>query len=343
MRKTRSKIGTLRAGLILTLLAGALFFATGCGGAENDLTKLDDTALGIDKTVADQQKDYRQIAVFAGEPEKYGDLIMVISVNRKTDEAKIVSVYNSTYMQMTDGKPYKIRGQEQDFYRCGAEWSLGGMTGAVKMLNRHMDLSIRECVAIEWFGIEDLVNQINGIEVNVTKEMAEVMNKTMIPGDQIKKPGKMTLNGAQTVEYLKCRTDKGATAKDRAARNQEILKKIFAGLGAMGVSELDILSGDIGDEMVLSVNDKTIDDLLKKIGRMKGGQTPAWPYKGKMMKENFKGKKGKTVTVSYLVPDTLGSNVTALHKILFGESKYKPSKTVTDLDKKITEKAKTLK
>lgn len=338
--KTRGRIAAAVLVMVLLCLAAVM---SGCGGDKATLDKLDDKQLGIDPAVAKAQADYRQIAIFAGEPEKYGSLVMILSINTKNDEAKIVSVYPSAYMQLTDGKPYKIRGSETEFYRCGSVWTYGGMTAAVKELNRNMDLSIRECVAIEWFGIEDLVNQVDGIEMNVTKEMAAVMNKNMIPGDQISKPGKMTLNGAQTVELLKCRTDKGVTGKEREARNEEVLKKILTSAGKMGIKQMDVLSSDIGDEMVTSVNDKTIDDLLVKITEIKMSQTPAWPYKGKVMKEEFKGMDKKTVTVSYYVPDTLSSNVSALHKVLFGEKKYAVTKTVSDLDKKIEARKKTLK
>lgn len=343
MKAKAKSTGRLAAAVLLMVLVCLAAVMSGCGGDKAALEKLDDQQLGIDPAVAKAQADYRQIAIFAGEPEKYGNLIMILSVNTKTDEAKIVSVYPSAYMQLTDGKPYKFRGKDTEFYRCGSVWPKGGMTAAVKELNRNMDLSIRECVAIEWYGIEDLVNQIDGIEMNVTKEMAAVMNKNMIPGDKISKPGKMILNGAQTVELLKCRTDKGAKPKDREARNQEVLKKILTSAGKMGIKQMDVLSSDIGDEMVTSVDNKTIDDLLVKITEIKMSQTPAWPYKGKVMKEEFKGKDKKSVTVSYYVPDTLSSNVSALHKVLFGEMKYKPGSTVTGLDKKIAAASKKLK
>lgn len=75
----------------------------------------------------------------------------------------------------------------------------------MKELNRHLDLNARECFGMDWDAIAHLVENLDGLEVDVTAGMIPVINSQLSADDQITSSGVQVLNGKQAVECLRCR------------------------------------------------------------------------------------------------------------------------------------------
>lgn len=88
---------------------------------------------------------YRNIALF-GVDSREGDLdsgtnsdtIMVCSINNKSGEIKLVSVYRDTYLDVNDGH----------YSKANSAYAGGGPERAINMLNKNLDLDITDFVTV---------------------------------------------------------------------------------------------------------------------------------------------------------------------------------------------------
>ena len=59
---------------------------------------------------------------------------MIVNINNKTHDVKLVSVYRDTYLNIGNGK----------YNKANSAYQKGGPKDAVKMLNTNLDLNIKE-------------------------------------------------------------------------------------------------------------------------------------------------------------------------------------------------------
>ena len=124
-----------------------------------------DEELGIDATVDEQLQNYRNIALFGIDAEDLesenghrSDAIIVLSMNKETDEVKMFSVYRDTYLDI---------GEDYGLDKINHAYAYGGIEQSLKALNQNLDLNIREGMALTWKAVADLVDSLDGIEVDI--------------------------------------------------------------------------------------------------------------------------------------------------------------------------------
>ena len=109
---------------------------------------------------------YTNIALFGvdsteGELEQgnnRSDMIMIASIHKLTGEVKLVSVYRDTLLRVS----------EDDLYtKCNAAYAYGGPQQAVSMLNRNLDLNIRDYATVGFGGLADAIDAVGGIELDI--------------------------------------------------------------------------------------------------------------------------------------------------------------------------------
>lgn len=349
-KKANNKANNKRSSMLAVLLAALLVLCVAAGTViykkanqkpaeqtaepakaeetEEEAQVWGDDSFGIDAGVDEALKDYRSIALLGIDAGSRSDVIMVVTINKNTNEAKVNAVHRDTYMQIDPNGTYEINGTEREFFKCNRAYKKNGIYGTMIELNRHMDLNIRECIAIDWDGIETLVDKLNGIEVNVTEGMIGLMNGQLDENNKITNPGVQTLNGKQAVQYLRCRKDPGSDATTRDARNQEVLASIFRRAKEMDMSELSDVYDDVANQLDTNMSRNTLTDTLATLTAMDLEETEGWPYQYSTLWQNDN-------SYYYFVADTLESNVIELHKTLFGQESYEPSETVMMLNEKL--------
>ena len=96
----------------------------------------------------------------------------------------------------------------------------------------------------------------------------------------------------------------------------------------MGIGELNELADTILPHISTNITKKDIIAIIPKVPSYKVDKNFGWPYE----------VKGYTGAAWYGVPVDLKTNVTNLHKELFGEENYEPSNTVVEISNRIVEK-----
>lgn len=288
---------------------------------------------GIDSKVDNSLKDYRSILIVGTDKGGRADLMIVFSYNKKTNKAKIFSVARDTYMQINNSAAYTIHGKKRDFCKGNLAAEFGGMKVLVKELNRHLDLNIREYVAIDWDGVAKLVDSLGGLEnCNIKSgDMLKAINDLITSygkGETIKSAGVKKLTGWQAVQYLRVRQYTGGNARVREDRNREVFCQLFNKTKSNPALLLKVYSA-VSDNIDSNMDIVSALSLAASIslGSTSSYKTDRFPYKYK----SYWDPDGCFV---YDVMNTNASNVKTLHKNMFGQKKYKLSGTANNLSKK---------
>ncbi len=142
------------------------------------------------------------------------DTIILASVDGKTSEAQLLSIPRDTRL--------KIKGS---WNKVNAAYAFGGVDLTKKTISEFLDVTIDRYVVVDFNSLVDMVDEVDGIEVNVPVRM-------YVPLEGIDlKPGQQHLNGQQVLAYTRFRgTSEGDIG--RAKRQQEVItllaKKILS-------------------------------------------------------------------------------------------------------------------
>ncbi|MCR5486477.1 MAG: LCP family protein [Lachnospiraceae bacterium] len=274
---------------------------------------------------------YKNVALFgvdAGETRT--DTIMIASLNQDTGDIRLCSVYRDTYLNLGNDTYNKANGA----------YARGGAEQAIKMLNMNLDLTIDDYITVNFQALEDVINDLGGIEIDVQAEEIGFLNdyqtsivqglgggkptgETVIP---VTSAGLQTLNGLQATAYCRIRYTKGDDFR-RTERQRTVLKEIAKKAKTAGLPTLNKIIDDVLPEVKTSMTASEFADYAAKAAGLNVVDAQGFPF------ERVTGTMGKAG--SCVVADDMGQNVEELHAFLYGESDYSPTNTVQEISKKI--------
>ena len=138
------------------------------------------------------------------------------------------------------------------------------------------------------------------------------------------------LDGVQAVAYGRLRLMDSDYA--RTERQRLVIQKAFEKAKKADFATLNSLIGNMSAMCATNINMNDILPMAKNVTKYHLGETTGFPA----ARGEQKMKIGK-LKLSCVIPQTLVSNVTSLHKFLYGEEDYKPSSTVQTISNKIAE------
>lgn len=266
----------------------------------------------IDENVEKDLIEYRNIALFGIDTRENTydgsrtDCIIIASINEKTKQVKLVSVYRDTYLE--------ISGRGLD--KVNHAYAYGGPKLSMSTLNSNLDLDISEFVTLNFTATKDIIDEIGGVEIELTSVEATKVNG-------IETGGKHVLNGEQALEYSRIRFIDSDYV--RTERMRTVLEAVFEKMKNMNTQKLNQLADKLLPEIYTNISKNEIMSLIPKIKSYSIIETKGWPYETKGIMFN---------NVWYGPPVNLEKNVVMLHKDLFGEDNYQ----VTDNVKRISTK-----
>ena len=324
MRENRKRRGLKTFGIIILILL--IILALIVGGTflfiSNKLGKmqkidLNEDDLNVSSQVEQNLADYRNIAIFGidSREDTYSrgnrsDCIIIASINNKTKEVKLVSVYRDTYVQ--------IEGHGLD--KITHAYSFGEAPLAIKTLNTNLDLNVKEFVTVNFDSVKEIIDNIGGISMQITDE--EVSH---IPG--ITKSGTYNLTGEQALAYARIRHATGGDYK-RTERMRDVLTAVANKVKTFNISQLNTFVDKTLPRVYTNITANDIFSLLPSVTSYKITDSIGWPYE----------TKGITMDRWYGIPITLESNVIQLHNKVFDEQDYTPSETIKKISNDIVAK-----
>lgn len=303
--------------ILLAIIIGGTFWFVHSKFSKMQQIKIDEQELGVSAQAEEKLADYRNIAIFGIDSRENtydkgnrSDCIIIASINNKTKEVKLISVYRDTYVQ--------IEGYGLD--KITHAYSYGSAPLAISTLNTNLDLNIKEFVTVNFDAVKEIIDKIGGINMPITEE--EVSH---ISG--INKAGTHKLTGEQALAYARIRYATGGDYK-RTERMRDVLTAVINKVKTFDISQLNQLVDTVLPKLYTNITASDVFSMLPSAPNFKITQSLGWPYE----------TKGITLDRWYGVPITLESNVTQFHKEVFGEVDYQPSETVKTISNQIAQK-----
>lgn len=321
--------------IIVVILAGvAVGFVANKLGKIN-VEEINEEEVGITVKTKEELSGYRNIALLGidSRADDYGlgnrsDCIIIASLDQKTKNIRLISVYRDTYLQLEEkGKTV--------LDKVTHAYSYGGAQNTLKALNTNLDLNITEYVTVNFDAVIAAVNAMGGVTIDIDsselKYINDYINATSassgIKTSQITKTGKQTLDGVQAVAYSRIRYTEGGDYK-RTERMRTVIEAMLSKAKTLNVGQLNKLVDTILPRVSTNISGTEIIGLVPSIASYNITDSIGWPYE----------TRGKTIDRWYGIPVTLESNVEKLHKEIFGQSDYVVSDTIKEISNQIIKK-----
>lgn len=294
---------------------------------------IDEENIEVNEQVEEKLEGYRTIAIFGVDSRSNkletgtrSDCIILATINEKTKEVTLTSVYRDTYLE--------IPGHGLD--KITHAYSYGGAELALSTLNTNLDLNIKEFVTVNFNSVVDIVDAVGGVNIQITNSELQYINEyidevnrvTKHKSKHITKAGKQNLDGVQALAYGRIRYTAGGDYK-RTERMRDIMMAVVEKVKKMSITQLNKLADKVLPIVYTNISSGEIISLIPQVASYKITDSTGWPYK----------TEGKTINgVWYGPPITLESNVTELHQKVYGQADYVPSEKVKEISGKIVKK-----
>lgn len=321
--------------IIIVILAGVAAGLVANKLGKINIEEIDKTAIGISEETKEELSGYRNIALLGidSRADDYGlgnrsDCIIIASMDQKTKNIKLLSVYRDTYMQVEEhGK--------QVLDKVTHAYSYGGAQNTLKSLNTNLDLNISEYVTVNFDAVIAAVDAMDGVTIDIDSSELKYINdyidatsKTSgIKSSNITKTGKQKLDGVQAVAYSRIRYTAGGDYK-RTERMRTVIEAMLSKAKTLSVGQLNKLVDTILPRVSTNISATEILGLIPSIASFNITDSLGWPYE----------TKGITLDRWYGVPVTLESNVEQLHKEVFGQADYTVNDTIKSISNQIIKK-----
>lgn len=297
---------------------------------------IETNAADISPTVAEKLKGYTNIALFGLDNRTTGrydsgqsDVIMIYSINNDTKEIRLASVYRDTLMDV-DGEG-KLR-------KCNYAYNHGGPEAALTMLNRNLDLSLQDFVAVDFKALTEAIDAVGGIDLTITEDeispgkinhyIDEVAALTKRKGGHVE-AGTQHVNGVQATAYCRLRYT-ASMDFGRAARQRIVLQRLFEAAKKAGPVKLNALIDSVIDDISTSLSTPEVLRLALAVTDYSIKDTTGYPFQKNL------ANPSRTIG-SVVVPCDVESNVKELHRFLFDETGHEPSATVSAIAADVTD------
>ena len=322
--------------LVIVLAAGAAAWAFINGKLGQLKTEtIDINNIGISDEVREELQDYRNIALLGidSRADDYGtgnrsDCIIIASLNQKTGNIKLISVYRDTYVYVMENGTKRLD-------KITHAYSYGKAENALKSLNEALDLNIKEYVTVNFDAVVAAVDALGGVTIDIDSSELNYINDYIdatsqssgIKSKHISKAGRQTVDGVQAVAYSRIRYTSGGDYK-RTERMRTVVEAMMKKAKTLSIGQLNSFANTILPRISTNITSGDILGLIPSLASMSVDESIGWPYE----------TKGITLDRWYGIPVTLESNVKKLHQEAFEQADYEPSETVKEMSNAIIKK-----
>ena len=312
--------------LLLAILLVAAYFIGMVNRVKYE--NMSETEAGINddlsKDTLEAFEGYTNIAVFGLDnrsannyQEGNSDVVMIASIDNKTKNVKLVSVYRDTFLSVGGGT----------YFKCNNAYARGGAKQAVQMLNSNLDLDIKEYVCVDWAAVVEVIDDLGGLDLNITQGEMNQINKYKKDVDgvtgkntpNVTQYGLVHLDGTQATTYARIRKLSGDDFK-RASRQRIVLQAMLEKAKKANPATLVKICNSVVDDISTTLSLDQMVSLAKDVTKYKINSTTGFPTD--LTTKNMP-RCGDTV-----IPADLVTNVKKLHEYMFDDATYTPSQTV---------------
>lgn len=320
-------------GFIILLLN--LYVDSKLGKLKQERITNDTEELGIREANSDESSEmsnYRNIAIL-GLDSRYDtydndyrtDCIMIVSINKNTNDIQLYSIYRDTYVYMEMDNQIKFDKINHAYYN--------GIENTIKTINKNLDLNVTEYIISDFSALVDLIDQIGGIEIKIDSEEIKYINDyikdvSKVVGKRsslIENTGLQKLNGIQAVAYCRIRYTSGMDYK-RTERMRTVINKVIAKIKSLDITQMLELLDIILPNIRTNISTEEIKKMIPQALNFNFTKSFGWPYEteGIYLKGDFFGPA-----------KTLESNVKKLHQEVYNQKNYNVPEEIKQISEQI--------
>lgn len=325
-KKRRAKRRKRVIVLVLEILIFLLLLGTGYVMSKYEKMKTNDFDGNVIVNEGVEQEGYTTVALFGGDSREgeleagtHADTIMIASINNKTKEVKIASVYRDTPMKQLDG----------EILKANSAYFQGGPQQAISMLNHNLDLDIQDYVTVDFVVLTDVIDILGGLEIEVTAIEAEEINKYIwetagVSGKaaNLVSEGVQTLDGVQAVTYARIRKNVGGDYA-RTERQQIVVQKLVEKVKQTDLATINEIIDEVFSRVSTSFTLTEIIKLASSVMKYNIGGTAGFPFE--KTDGSIEGVGSVVVPIGFL------ENVQELHQFLYPKEQYNASEVVQEI------------
>lgn len=316
--KRRKRIFVLTAEvIILTFLLGTAYVMAKYDKIQR--VEIDSENVTVNEGAV--KEGYTTVALFGGDSREgqlgagtHADTIIIASIDNKTKEIRLVSIYRDTFLKQKDDK----------YNKANSAYFRGGPEQAINMLNENLDLDIEDYVTVDFKALVDTIDLMGGIEIDIQEEEVQYMNEFLqetadVAGTEanfIEHAGEQKLDGAQAVTYARIRSTAGGDYK-RTERQRLVIEKIFEKAVKTKISTINKIIDKVFEQVSTSFSLKEALGLAAGVADYQLGETAGFPFE---KQDDVRYKNCGSVVVA----QGLAENVQELHTFLYPNEEEKP-------------------
>lgn len=315
LMKRKPLIITISIAAAILLIFGGIYFYT--NSMLNKIKKVqipkNNKDLGISSKSYESNEKVINIVFFGldrrnPDQSSRSDSIMVVSIDNVNKKVKVTSLMRDMYVPIP----------EKGSNRINAAYAFGGPLLSIKTINSDFNLDIKNYVAVDFFGLEKLIDKVGGVQINVSAAEAKVLNNYLselnkLNGDKTPDvtAGQQTLNGRQAVAYSRIRYV-GNADYERTERQRRVLNELFKKLKAQGTVKLPGIISQMLPYVETSLTNSEIMDYAYDCMKFNANSITQYrlPVDGCFKSQTIRG-------MDVLVPD-MEKNKSLLHEFIYG-------------------------
>lgn len=267
--------------------------------------------------------------------ENHTDAILVASINNKTKEVRLVSVYRDTILQMSDvnnaGEPKFDKATEAIFWY--------GIESAISMVNINLDLDIQDYIMVNWEALIQIIDAVGGIDIEINDTelywinayLHDTSENTGRDFEYVEHSGYVHLDGIQATSYCRIRYGGGSDYR-RTERQRTVIGLVLQKAKSIDITQLNSAINSIFGNVATSLELKEILDLAKSVTSYTLTDTAGLPFS---LTDQIQYPAGLPNISDPVFPTTLEDSVVQLHKFLFDTEDYSVSDTVKSISDEI--------
>ena len=279
--------------------------------------------------------------------DKRSDCMILVSLNRKTGEVKLLSLYRDTVLQMRNIDFYDtgdyVYSKATHAYSYGSANTLpndenvdAGPYFTINMVERNLDIQIDNFVSIDFGVVAQVIDALGGVTLtlddaevaDINQYINEINEITGASSSFIYTPGTYDMDGVQATAYGRVRHTAGDDYK-RTFRQRTVLMLTAQKAREASIDTLIKIVELVAPELRTDLTNDEIESLITDYAT-------SFILDEEEGSAGFPFNKATRSGDSYVYPvDTLEENVIQLHEYLYGDTDYSVPPRVVEISEYI--------
>ena len=219
----------------------------------------------------------------AGEGAAMADTMILVTVNKYTNDVTLTSFLRDTYVDLPD-----YRDSRGTMHSCGWNkmtscyalgYSWDGFAGGMEMMNQcvynNFGVEVDYNVELDFTAVEFIINYVGGVDLELTEAEAAYLNSDDNYVYYDVQPGLQHLDGLAALSYARMRKAEGDNDSDikRTSRQRYMIEQLLNKIKGMNVFQLYGMATDMLEYVTTNISPNELANLIFDFGPVLANMT----------------------------------------------------------------------